>query len=77
MNESDTISIYPSEALMDNWKNGVPIEEVKKNLRKELKDDYAYRLGVYIAEEFYKKWDADGGIKYTKNMENYNADKQV
>lgn len=64
MKDDDVIELYPSEELMDNWKNGVPLEEVKKRLQEKLKDDdVAYRLGAYIAEEFYKKWDADGFIE--------------
>lgn len=66
--EDDVIEIYPSEKLMNDWKNGVSLDEIKKKLRKELEDDFTYELGARIAEEFYKKWDEDGMIRIKLSM---------
>lgn len=64
INEDDEIAIYPSEKLMKYWRKGVPIEEVKRKLKKDFKkDENAYKLAVYIAIEFYKKWDDEGVIR--------------
>lgn len=66
--EDDVIEIYPSEKLMNDWKNGVSLDEIKKKLRKEFEDDFTYELGARIAEEFYKKWDEDGMIRIKLSM---------
>jgi len=68
INEDDEVIIYPSKKLMKYWRAGVPIEEVKRKLRKRLKNNEpAYRLAVCIAVEFYRKWDEDGFIKVEIN----------
>lgn len=58
----DEIELYPSQKLIDSYNSGKTIEEVRKEIDSyDDLDETAKRLGKYIAEEFYRKWETEDG----------------
>ena len=62
MKGDDEIELYPSQQLIDGYESGKSLDEVKRDIdNDDGLDEVAKKLGKYIAEEFYRKWEEEDG----------------